>query len=319
MPQPTATDVHIDTALTNVSIGYTQEHAAFVADKAFPAVPVDRRSDKFFKYGKEFWFRNEAKKRAPAAESAGGGFGITTDSYACDVWAFHKDVDDQTRANADAALDAETEAARFVTHVMLIGREVEWASTYFGTGIWGTDKTGGTDFPRWDAEGSSDPIEDIKDGRVQVLKTTGFKPNALVVGFEVHEALKKHPLVLERFKYTNATSVTSDMLARLFEVDKYLVAEAVRNTANEGAAGSFDFIAGKHALLCYSAPAPSLLTPSAGYTFVWRGLTRESGIGVAINRFRLEHLKVDRIEGEFAYDMKAVATDLGYFFAGAVA
>jgi len=316
MPDPAA--VHVDAALTNISVAYVQSAEAFVADKVFPPVPVDRRSDRYFTYAKDYWFRNDARRRAPATESAGGGFGLASAAYACDVWAFHKDVDDQTRANADAAVDVEADAARYVTQIMLVTREVEWASAYFTTGIWATDLIGGTDFARWDDEGESDPVEDVKTGRLAMLRETGFRPNTLTVGVEVHEALKKHPLVLERFKYTSSASITGEMLARLLEVDRYLVAEAVRNSAGEGQPASFGFVAGKNALLSYAPVTPGLMMPSAGYTFVWRGLAAGSAAGVAVNRFRLEHLKSDRVEGEFAFDMKVVAPDLGRFLAGAV-
>lgn len=318
MPLPDPGAVHVDQALTSISVAYMQEATAFVADRVFPAVPVDRRSDRYFSYARDYWFRNDARKRAPGTESAGGGFGLATETYSCDVWAFHKDVDDQTRANADAAVDVEADAARFVTQIMLLSREVEWAERYFTTGVWATDATGGSDFTRWDDESASDPLEDVKNGRLAILQATGFRPNTLTVGVEVHEALKKHPLVLERFKYTSSASVTGEMLARLFEVDRYLVAEAVRNTAAEGAAASYGFVAGRNALLSYAPAAPGLMMPSAGYTFVWRGLTGGESPGAAVTRFRMDHLKSDRVEGEFAFDMKAVAADLGYFFATAV-
>ena len=50
MPQPTLQDVHVNRPLTNVSVAYLQEAAGveFVADKAFPAVPVENKSDLYY-------------------------------------------------------------------------------------------------------------------------------------------------------------------------------------------------------------------------------------------------------------------------------
>ena len=40
---------------------------------------------------------------------------------------------------------------------------------------------------------------------------------------------------------------------------------------------------------------------------------------IAISRFRLDHIKSDRIEIEAAYDQKRVAADLGFFWNSIVA
>lgn len=313
--QPGRSDVHVDAALTNISVAFMQDASQFVAAQVFPEIPVTHRSDEYFTYDRNDTRRDEVKPRAPGAESAGGGFNMGTDNYSCSVYAFHKDVDDQTRANADPAVDVDEDATRFVTQQFLINREIQWASDFFGAGIWTTDVTPGT---LWD-QGTSDPEADIDTGKTAILQSTGYEPNTLVVGWQVHQALKKHPLIVDRYKHTSSNSITAEMIARFLEIDRYIVSKASYNTANEGATPVNAFIAGKHALLCYVAPSPGLLTPSAGYTFVWSGFTGASTVGARIKNFRLERNASDRIEGEFAYDNKIVSADLGYFFNGAVA
>jgi len=318
MPQPTTGDVHIDAALTNISVAYVQDATNFVAGRVFPTVPVDKQSDKYYTYTVGDFRRDEVKPRAPGTESAGGGFNVGNDTYSADIYAYHKDVPDPVRANSDPAIDVDEDASRFLTQLFLIAREVQWTTDFFGIGIWDTDVVGGTDFTAWD-DAASDPENDIDTGKAAILIATGFEPNTLTVGYKVHQALKRHPLVTERFKYTSPDSITEQMLARFFEVDRYMVSKASYNTANEGAAADVNaFIAGNNALLSYVAPTPGLLTPSAGYTFAWRGLTGASTVGVAISSFRMPALKSDRIEGEFAYDHKVVGSGLGYFFSAAV-
>jgi len=95
--------------------------------------------------------------------------------------------------------------------------------------------------------------------------------------------------------------------------------KSVYNTAAEGATASMSFNAGKHALLAHVAPSPGIMTPSAGYTFSWTGVSGGLGETVGIDRFEMRKLKAERVEGEKAVDMKLVASDLGYFFDGAVA
>jgi len=319
MPQPTSSDVHVDAILTNIRVAYMQEAGVYIANRVFPSLPVEKSSDKYYKYDKGVWFRDEAQLRAPGTESAGSGYTLATDTYSTDVWAFHKDVDDQVRANADSPINPDRDATVFVTQRMLLRQELDWTSTYFTTGVWATDKTGGVDFTQWSNYTSSDPITDIENAKSTILTSTGLMPNTLVMGYDVFRQLRHHPDIVDRIKYTSSEVPAEGILARLFGVDRILVSRAIKNTGAEGAADSFATIAGKNAALYYVAPSPGLLTPTAGYQFVWRGVSDGMGQNVGITRFRMPELRADRIEAQMAWDFKVVATDLGYFFSACVA
>lgn len=325
MAQPSINQVHIDAILTNISVAYMQMAENFIADKVFPVVPVDKKSDKYFTYTKNDWFRDEAQRRADATESAGSGYSLSTASYSADVWAFHKDVGDQTKANADAPLNPLREASEFVTQRLLLRREVQFVSDYMTTGVWGKDYTGvagapSTDeFKQWSDYTNSDPIENVENGKAQILSTTGFEANTLVLGYETFRKLRHHPDIVDRIKYTSSSVVTSDMLARMFEVDRVLVAKSIRATNNEGATGAYSFNVGKVAWLGHVAPNPGLLTPSAGYIFSWTGVSGGLGQTIGVSQIRMDSLKADRVEAEVAFDNKVVASDLGVYFNTAVA
>jgi hypothetical protein len=135
----------------------------FIAHKVFPNVPVSKQSDQYFVYPKDQWFRTDAQVRGVSQESAGSGYGLTTDTYYAKVQALHKDVDDQIRANADAPINLDAEATEFVTRQLALRREKDWASAYFTTSLWTGSSTGGDITPstKWDASGST-PITDIR-------------------------------------------------------------------------------------------------------------------------------------------------------------
>lgn len=324
---PNYSQVHIDRALTNMSVAYMQQATAFIAARVFPIVPVQKQSDRYFVYSREDFFRDEAQVRAPATESAGGGYDIdNTPQYFCQKYAYHKDVTEEDRTNTDSPLNADQDAVDFVSQKMLLKREVTWANSYFKAGVWSTEYTGTAASPgvgqflQWN-DANSTPIEDIDARQTEITELTGYKPNKLVLGMWVYKALKNHPDILERIKYTQRGIVTTEILAALFDVDEVLVASAVQNTAPKGAAENNQFILGKHALLCYAAPRPALKTPSAGYTFAWTGLLGSGAYGNRMLRIPMDWLGkgTERIECEMAYDQKVVAADLGAFFADAVA
>lgn len=316
MAQPSRSTVHVDSVLTNISVAYIQDQNNYIASRVFPVIPVDKQSDLYFTYDKNAWFRDEAQRRAPATESAGSGYGVSTATYTADVFAFHKDVDDQTRANSDSPLNPDADATRFVTSRLLLKKEKQWAADFFVTGVWGTSTTPSA---LWDNYSTSDPIDDIETGKQTILTNTGFMPNTLVLGYPVFRQLKNHPDIVDRIKYTSSENITTAMLARLFEVENVYVAMGTNATNNEGETAAYSLIQGKHALLCYSNPNPGLLAPSAGYTFTWRGVGGAFGSEVGVSRIPMPLVKADRIEAEMAWDNKLVATDLGYIFIDAVA
>jgi len=316
MPQPTQTTVHVDAILTNISVAYFQQNQNFIATRVFPIVPVSKQSDKFFTYTKNDWFRDEAQRRADATESAGGGYNLSTDSYQADVYAFHKDIGDQTRANADAPINVDREAAEFVTSRLLLKMETQFVSNYFTTGIWGTDATPSN---LWSDYTSSDPIGDIESGKRAILSVTGYEPNTLVLGYDVFIQLKNHPDLVDRIKYTSQNVLTEDVMASLFGVPRVMVAKSVKATNNEGATQAYAFNYGKNALLTYSAPSAGLLQPSGGYIMSWTGVSGGLNQTVGVSRMRMEQYKADRIEAEVAFDMKVIGADLGYFFSACVA
>ena len=316
MPQPTRSEVHVNRPLTNMSIAYIQKAEDFVADKVFPILPVMKQSDRYFQYTKDFWFRTGAAKRAPSSESAGGGFNVdNTPTYFCDVWAWHTDVDDQTRSNADEPIDLDRDATLFVTQNLLLRREVQFVNQYFKLGIW----TGNPDYqPNVNGDGfwdlaSSNPLADVDFIKQKIKSQTGRLPNTLTVADDVFFALRNNFSILDRIKYTQRGILSEDLLAALFGVDKFLVASAVLNSAQEGQVFNSAFLVKNTALLCYANPAPSILQPSAGYIFSWQGLFGAGAQGNRIKVFRMEHLESDRIEGEMAFDMHLVGADLGCF------
>ena len=325
MPQPSINSVHVDAILTNISVAYLQNQDNFIADKVFPVIPVDKKSDKFFTYTKNDWFRDEAQRRAGGTESAGGGYGLSTGSYSAEVFAFHKDVDDQTLYNSDTPLNPLREATEFVTRRLMLRKEVQWNTDFFAGSIWANDYDGVSGTPttnevkQWSDYAASDPIDDIEDAKAGILSTTGMEPNTLVLGYDVFRALKNHPDIVDRIKYTSSQTVTADMLAAMFDVPRVIISKAVKATNNEGATAAYSFTSGKKALLCYVAPTPGLLTPSAGYSFSWTGVSGGLGATVGTSQFRMESLKADRIEAEMAFDNKVIASDLGWFWDSVVA
>lgn len=326
MPQPTSSDVHVNAILTTMSVAYVQSQDRFIATDVMPVVPVQKQSDRYFVYSKADFNRIAAEERAPATESVGGGWSIdSTPTYRCKVYAIHKDIDDQTRANADLPLNMDRDATIFVTQQLLMQREKMFMDSYMAD-VWGNEMDGYahggsvTDFVYWDDFTYSHPIADIQQMAINIIQTSAYKPNVLVLAPSVYMTLTRHPDILDRIKYTQRGIPTAEIMAALFDVERVVVPWAVYNTAAEFAeptnetSASMAFMSPRSALLAYVPRGPSIMEPAAGYTFAWTGMFGAGAAGIRIKSFRMEHLAADRIEGEMAVDMKLISADVGGFF-----
>lgn len=327
--------VHVQAALTQIATAYIQDNTHYVADQVFPIVPVQFQADKYFTFSKDDFFRDEATRRADAVESAGGGFNLNTGTYSADVWAYHKDLGAQVRRNADAAVNMDVATTKFVMQKLLIRRDRFFVGAYLINSIWSIDNVGtaggspGTTTPPfWNDDANGDPFTDIAQAQTNILQNTGFEINTGLISFPVYQGLRKHPLVVDRVKYTtraDASKITAELLAAAFDVDRIVVSKAVYNSSPEttnitGSVGTYNFVANKDALFCHSAPTPGVMIPTAGYIFAWSGLTGLNSIGVRVAQIPMPWLGLEtvRTEGEMAFDMQVIGKDLGIRFAGIV-
>lgn len=328
MPLPSS--VHIDQLLTNLSVGWWNDEANYLAGRVFPNVSVNRQSDKYRIFNKNDWFRNDAKLRADTTEAAVSDFTLSTDNYYANVYALKALIGDQTQANFDEPGNLLQDTTRFLVQKMLLQKDIQFTADFLKTGVWGLDKTGvasgptGSQFVQWNAYATSDPILDIEVGKTQIASVTGLEANTLVLGRDVLAQLRNHPDVIDRINYTgNGGRVGADesILAGLFGVERVIIAKAIKATNNEGAAGTYAKVsAAKDAFLCYSAPSAGLMSPSAGYTFTWNQIPGGvPGQPVAVKRYRDEPKAADTIEVQSAYNNKVVASELGVFYSGAIA
>lgn len=307
MANPRISDVHIDRAIENVAIRYTND--MMIAENVAPRVTVQNESDKYFKFDKGDWMRDEADNdRQPGTRAPRGGYRLSTDTYNLKEIAQASEVPDRIRDNADNPLRPFEDASEWASRMVMIRREKRAASALFANSTWGTDKTVSS---QWGDFVNSDPAADVAEGVDSMLSSTGQMANTLLVGQEVYSKLRQHPDGLDRYKHTQTGIMNEEMVAQWLGVDNIIVGRGINNTAAEGATDSMSFIWGKNALLMYTTASPSISEPSAAYIF-------QKG-GVDTKRFREEAEAQDVVEVTHLVDIKVTASDCGYYFPSVVA
>ena len=304
MARPTSRDVHIDAALSNISIAYKNE--TYIWDQVFPIVPVEKRSDEYFVYPKAYWFADEAQQRSPGTRAARGGYTVSSCTYTTQEYAIGKAVPDEVRDNADDPIKPEIESVEYVTDKILLRLERDVAGNVFGDHWSGS----ATPSPTWDDD-TSDPLRDVQDAISTFIATIGRKPNVGVMGYQVLSDLKLHPDILDRIKYTERGIVTEALLASLFGLDKLLVGTAIYNSAAEEVTAVLAYIWGKDFWLGYVPPSPGLMIPAAGYVFEWQARQ--------VERFREDQEKQDIFTASMNWDVELTAADAGYKLVSVVA
>ena len=144
----------------------------------------------------------------------------------------------------------------------------------------------------------------------------------MAIGVNVYNSLKKHPAILERVKYggstANPATVTKNVLAQLFGVERFVVQRSVMNTAKLGQDNKMKYIGDPNAvLLAYATDTPSIEESSAGYIFTW-DMLGDGNILPVLNYLGENGTHSEFIEGLMATDMKKTADDLPVYLADAV-
>jgi hypothetical protein len=245
--------------------------------------------------------------RGPGAEAPRGNYGISTASYICINDAIAYEIPDEVRDNADAPLQPDVDASEWVADQLELGAEIRVADIITASANWGYAASPTT---QW-TNPSSSPFGDIMAAINGVVSKIGRKPNVGVCSWDVWRWLVDHPDFLERIKYTRpGARLEAADISSWFELDKFVIGSALKDTSEEGQTASPVFVWGDGFWVGYVAPNPSLRTPSAGYVFRWGNKE--------ISRMRLETKHTDLIEGQWFTDEVISASNAGGLVVNAV-
>ena len=258
--------------------------------------------------------------------------GHTENTYTCQVDQVIAGVDDigaldYSRAGAPPSIDPETIKTRAVTEQMLLHRDLEFAGSFFKSGVWLNEFKGVASQPSASqmlkfSDANFDPVHFFDARKREIYLEGRRRPNKLCLGYDAFVALKNHPDILERVKYGGSTPnpavVTENVLAQLFGLERVSVLYGAYNKAEAGQNDEMEFVCEANgALLCYTTPTPRIDEPTAGYIFTWDMLG--NGSWMATDRFDGEPgTHSSYVEGLMACEMKKTCDDLACYMSECV-
>lgn len=310
----TGRDLHIDAPLSNIAVE-AFDGGQFIAQEIFPAVPVGKQSNVYYVVDKKTWLRQASSTlRAPKSPPRRIEWKVSSDTYFAKNYVLGGEISDEDRANADYQVMLEDRTTRFTTEALQRDLEARVANritsiTNIGSGV---VLSGGS---KWSQYASSSPLSDVTTGLAFIRQRTGLRANVAVIDWDTMQILRRHPELLDYFKYTSGGMINMAQLQEAFQVSRILVADSIQNTAPEAVtqALSLSNIWGNVCMLAYINPAKTgLRTQTFGLGFRWTD--PQLGVPMAVRRYRDgdEGKKLDVLEVGYYQDEKILDVDLCY-------
>jgi hypothetical protein len=142
-------------------------------------------------------------------------------------------VDAWTQAAMDSPLRLLFNPLLTVANRLAIKQERRLATAAQSSANFGTNYTTLTGSDQW-LSGGGDPAAVIDTAKAAMFHNSGVAKLVIATSRPVYNILKRHPQVLDAFKYTAGGMVRREQLAEYFEVDEFLVGAAKYNSAKEG-------------------------------------------------------------------------------------
>lgn len=306
-------NVHIDQVLTQISVGWPNN--GLVGEQLFPAVQVNKQSDKYYIFGREGWLPEDDFRAPGSVANEIVGMQVSTDTYYAQEHALQIAVTDEERENVDSPLAPDRDGTEMVTSKIMLGREriiqtLATTAANYASGL-STTMVGGA---QWSTYATSDPIGVMRTGKAAVHAKIFMEPNVAVIPYQVMTVLEDHPDFLERIKYSERAIFSPELLASVLGFQRVIVPGVGLNTAALGQPSTLSYLWGKDVVMAWVPDRPGLKIPAFGYEFVWG---RQM-----VDRWREDPRKSDIIRVSRRYDHKLVAlgegADAGKAIAGYV-
>ena len=257
----------INPILTTYVQGY--RNGSLIGDALFPRVPVEISGGQILEFGKEA-FKLYSTNRAPGGSTKRISFGYLGKPFALKSKSLEAVVPREHLRDASVVpgIDLAQRANRLVMNALLL--ELEYDQATLATTAANYDashKITLAGVTKW-SDAAADPIAQVETAAEAIRTSTGIRPNTLVLSAQAASAARTNTKIRQQFQYTNADSITNDMLARAFNIKTLAIGDAV--TSDD--AGVVSDVWGNNAVLAYVPESASgLEEPSFGYTYTMNG------------------------------------------------
>lgn len=230
-----ANQQHVDAALSDFATSYS--NSGFIADLLCPPVPVDKRSDAFYKRTRRDVSMVVNDLIGPKGRANEASYDVIPDNYSVKDRALVDFVTESLKQNADAPLDPREIATQNLMQKLMLGREQRVATLLTTSANYASSNTSGAS-NAWTDKTNGTPVADI-NAAIAAIPFSGEDTQFYAFcSRPVWNALRQHPEILE-MKGLTSGQATRDEIAGWFELDGVLVSDVWVDSANPGQAASY--------------------------------------------------------------------------------
>jgi len=307
-------NVHIDVPLSNfASSAFADQEEGLVADQFAPMIPVGKQSDKYFIIEKDAFLRIEDTRRAPRTAARRVQFNVSSDAYFADNFALAAENALEDLENADIAIQLRQNSTRLVVSQLKKDQELRVADLATSISNVGSGVILSAAADKW-GNANSDPIAQVNTAHSFIRRQTGLIANTMVIDWDTFMIVRRHPVILDLFKFTSGGELSMEQLASVFKVQRMLIPHGIReNIAEGGTASSITNIWGNNVVLAHVGASTGLQSMVPIGRFRWNNPIFPTDFGVMTNvEGQAGMRKVEVLEAGMYQDEKVIARDLIY-------
>ena len=294
-----------DPVLTKLAQGY--HNLELIGEVLMPTVEIDKEAGKIPKFGRLAFRLPSTVRNLRGTSNRLDPEDITAIDVALEEHDVEYAID--YREENEAIFSLRQFALNTTQDVIALGREKEVATlaldeSKYDSGnkvtLSGTSKI---------TSKQADIFAMFDTGIRAVKRAIGRKPNVCVIAGDVWAALKEHPAVIEKLKYSQVTIVTPEVFGKLIGIDTVKIGEAVYEESNQLKDIWSDAI-----VLAYVAPRSTerkgtVYEPSYGYT------VRRQG-GLFVDTYKENGGKLEVIRTTDIHKPHLLGASAGYLIKG---
>lgn len=294
-----------DPVLTKLAQGY--HNLELIGEVLMPTVEIDKEAGKIPKFGRLAFRLPSTVRNLRGTSNRLDPEDITAIDVALEEHDVEYAID--YREENEAIFSLRQFALNTTQDVIALGREKEVATlaldeSKYDSGnkvtLSGTSKI---------TSKQADIFAIFDTGIRAVKRAIGRKPNVCVIAGDVWAALKEHPAVIEKLKYSQVAIVTPEVFAKLIGIDTVKIGEAVYEESNQLKDIWSDAI-----VLAYVAPRSTerkgtVYEPSYGYT------VRRQG-GLFVDTYKENGGKLEVIRTTDIHKPHLLGASAGYLIKG---
>lgn len=267
--------------------------------------------------------RQRSTKRAGRSGYGRDNWEFGQFSFATEEFGWESVLDDRELKMYRDILDQEAISRLRALDAVCQEYERDVASNVFNTSTWTGSALTTAVGTAWSTWSTATPIKDI-NAAISKVRLGGVRPNALILNDPAFRDLVNCAEVIDRIRYAQTATQTAveAALSSLLRLKYIIVADGLKNTANEAATASISDIWGRYAMVARVAETDDPREVCIGRTLMWEAENSPGAAGsqdalaVVVEEYREESSRASVMRARNDRQIKIMYPEAGHLLTG---